>query len=236
MLVLGIDKAKKGSGRARSGAGWVGVVLDEDGFVRSHFSTTVADLAASEPDAAVVTIDIPIGLATTGRRRADADARAVLGPGGRSSSVFLTPVRSAVEAGSREEADRLSRRAGDGGVGSTAFGLATSILEVDSWIGSGAGGGRDVREVHPEVCFAMMGGRTLAGKSSWNGAAARRTLLVQQGVALPDDLGAAGLVHGNDVLDAAAAAWTARRIALGLATSYPSPPEDLDGWPTAIWA
>jgi predicted RNase H-like nuclease len=55
-------------------------------------------------------------------------------------------------------------------------------------------------------------------------------------VVLGDALGPADRVPVDDVLDAAVAAWTARRVALGTARSLPSPPEDVgDGWPTAIW-
>jgi predicted RNase H-like nuclease len=45
---------------------------------------------------AVVAIDIPIGLPDTGRRQADLEARAVVGP--RWRSVFLSPVRAALQA------------------------------------------------------------------------------------------------------------------------------------------
>ncbi|MFI6764988.1 DUF429 domain-containing protein [Streptomyces sp. NPDC050355] len=54
--------------------------------------------------------------------------------------------------------------------------------------------------------------------------------------ALPDDLGDAGRTPPDDVLDAAAAAWTAHRIACGRARSVPNPPErDAGGRPVAIW-
>jgi predicted RNase H-like nuclease len=39
-----------------------------------------------------------------------------------------------------------------------------------------------------------------------------------------------------DLLDACAAAWTARRVASGVAESLPDPPETFsDGLPAAIW-
>ncbi|NUP38908.1 MAG: DUF429 domain-containing protein, partial [Streptomyces sp.] len=51
-----------------------------------------------------------------------------------------------------------------------------------------------------------------------------------------DELGPAGRVPPDDVLDAAAAAWSAHRIALGTAASLPDPPETTrDGLPVAIW-
>jgi predicted RNase H-like nuclease len=58
------------------------------------------------------------------------------------------------------------------------------------------------------------------------------------GIVLPDDLGSAGRAAAvDDVLDAAAAAWTARRVAHGQAHPLPDPPEHLtDGRTAAIWA
>jgi predicted RNase H-like nuclease len=54
---------------------------------------------------------------------------------------------------------------------------------------------------------------------------------------VPDDLGAAGDGAGvDDVVDAAAAAWTGRRVAQSLARSLPDPPERFsDGLDCAIW-
>lgn len=95
-----------------------------------------------------------------------------------------------------------------------------------------------VAETHPEVCFAAMADTTLAyAKKTWAGAELRRRLLAEAGIELPADLGAAGGEAAvDDVLDAAAAAWTAARIAAGTAHCLPDPPEVFsDGLPGAIW-
>ncbi len=78
---------------------------------------------------------------------------------------------------------------------------------------------RRLIEVHPELSFrAMAGGQLLPPKKSWNGASDRRSLLEGAGIRLPRDLGPPGLEAAvDDVLDAAAAAWTAHRFALGMA-------------------
>jgi predicted RNase H-like nuclease len=53
---------------------------------------------------------------------------------------------------------------------------------------------------------------------------------------LPGDLAEAGTVQADDILDAAAAAWSASRIASGHAVSLPDPPQlDEAGYPIAIW-
>ncbi|HKY64927.1 MAG TPA: DUF429 domain-containing protein, partial [Acidimicrobiales bacterium] len=76
---------------------------------------------------------------------------------------------------------------------------------------------------------------------TWAGAAARRAAMAAEGIVVPDDIGPAGLVAGSDdVLDAAAVAWTARRIAAGTARCFPDPPPVLSGpgprRVQAVWA
>jgi predicted RNase H-like nuclease len=61
-------------------------------------------------------------------------------------------------------------------------------------------------------------------------------VLARAGISLPDDLAAAGTVPADDILDAAAVAWTAARIARGQAASFPDPPQPDDArHPIAIW-
>jgi predicted RNase H-like nuclease len=75
-------------------------------------------------------------------------------------------------------------------------------------------------------------------KSTWHGAAQRRQLLAAARIWLADDLAVAGAAAGTaDVLDAAAAAWTALRVAQGQTRPMPDPPESFsDGLPAAIWS
>ena len=61
----------------------------------------------------------------------------------------------------------------------------------------------------------------------------RRTLLAPHGIELRDDLAAAGPVPVDDVLDAAAVAWTAGRIAPGVALCLPPDQPLEDGHPVA---
>jgi predicted RNase H-like nuclease len=95
-----------------------------------------------------------------------------------------------------------------------------------------------VVEVHPEVTFTELAGSPLAeSKKTWAGAMRRRRLLAAAGLDLPDDLGPAALRAGvDDVLDAAAAAWTARRVLDRTASSLPAEPESVsNGAKAAIW-
>ncbi|WP_338749702.1 DUF429 domain-containing protein [Janibacter alittae] len=222
--VVGIDACKQG---------WIGVTNDLRGYFGANITEVLA-VILDEGDLDVVAIDIPIGLPVNGSRQADSLARRLVG--GRASSVFSTPVRAALGAPSHAEATAISVQSTGKGISQQAYALRKKILEVDSWARIAS---QPVIEVHPEVCFAVMNGEALRHpKSSWAGFEQRRRILAKSGFCLPSDLGTAGeLAATDDVLDAAAAAWTAARFAQGTAVSYPSTPENFgDGHEAAIWA
>jgi predicted RNase H-like nuclease len=97
--------------------------------------------------------------------------------------------------------------------------------------------GPRVIEVHPEASFRELAGAPLrATKKTYDGMMLRLELLASAGIELPKQL-AIGRVAVDDVLDAAAAAWTANRHALGAARSLPGPEvQERDGDRViAIW-
>jgi predicted RNase H-like nuclease len=222
--VLGVDACKKG---------WVGISSD----LRGYFGRDIRELvAAADEDGAlsVIAVDIPIGLPTTGPRQADALTRTLVG--GRASSVFSTPVRAALAAASHAEATAVSVQATGKGLSQQAYALGRKILEVDRWARTAA---QPVIEVHPELCFATLAGHPLRHpKSTWSGSEERRSVLARAGLVVPAQIGLAGAMAGtDDVLDAAAASWTALRYAKGQAVCHPGTPERFgDGHEAAIWA
>ncbi len=211
--------------------GWVAVALEARSVERANVYTAFQDLLDDHTDATIVAVDIPIGLPKSSRREADTLARGFVGP--RRSSVFPTPPRAVLEADSYLDALEVCRSLKIAAISRQSFGLAPKIREVDEI----ARNDNRIYEVHPEVSFAEMAGRHLEhSKKSWNGASLRKQLLAQQGIDIPDDLGDAGAAPIDDVLDAAAAAWSADRIARGNGASLPDPPEEADdGRPAAIW-
>ncbi|MCQ8190784.1 DUF429 domain-containing protein [Streptomyces rugosispiralis] len=214
--------------------GWVAVTLDEEGrFAGADTDEALSELLGRVPDAAVVAVDMPLGLLAEGWRAADALAAALVAP--HRSRVFSVPPREVWEAGDYDEANEVCRRVVKKGLSRQSWGLAAKLREANA---CRDGGDHRLYEVHPEVSFAALEeGRPVPwSKKSWNGQAVRRRLLADQGIVLPDDLGVAGRVPPDDVLDAAAAAWSARRIALRAARSLPDPPETTaTGLPVAIW-
>lgn len=216
---------------------WIGIAVcgrDVRAYLDTEIEALVAQATADGP-LAVVGIDMPIGLADSGQRRADVLARAAAGP--RWQSVFMTPVRTALETGDYALALAENRRRGGGGISRQAFGLRAKIGQVDRWLRALPAGVR-VAEVHPELSFGAMAGAPVGErKSTWAGVVRRRQLLAAHGIVLPDDLGVPGQNAGpDDVLDAAAVAWTAARVADGRARCLPDPPDRFsDGIECAIW-
>lgn len=225
MSYVGIDACR---------GGWVAVALHDEGAPAGLFAPGLAELAAGLPSARGFAVDIPIGLPTHGRRRADVLARQLVGA--RRSSVFHTPVREALEAPDFRRANEAARGRTGHGISQQAYALGPRILEAETWCRHAPG---PVWEVHPEVSFTVLLGRPpRASKRSWDGMVERRAALGGEGIAL-HELGDAGARAGvDDVLDAAVAAWSARRLVTGTATSLPDPPErePMTGRQVAIWA
>jgi predicted RNase H-like nuclease len=224
--VLGADACR---------AGWVAIAWagrDIQAYVHSDISAIVA-LAAADGPIEVIGIDIPIGLADSSHRQADLLARKAAGV--RWASVFVTPVRRALIIEDYQEASELNRRLTGSGISRQAFNLRDKILQVDDWLPRAP---CPILEVHPELVFAELAGGPLSdSKSTWAGAVRRWRLLAGAGMDISGDLGLTGRLAGvDDVLDAAAVAWTAARFARGAARCVPDPPQRFsDGIACAIW-
>jgi predicted RNase H-like nuclease len=207
-VVAGVDGTK---------GGWVAVVLEDGRLERAALTRPIATDFGELDDADVIAIDVPIGF---GPRKADIAARAFLK--GAASTVFTTPSRQVLET---PFAPGL-------GVSAQAHNLGDRVLHVTALAASD----RRFREVHPDVSFrAMNGGAALRyRKKSAGGVFERLNLLRDQGIEL-GEIEAAASAPIDDVLDAAAAAWTAGRLEKGTASSLPDPPEVKDGLEVAIW-
>jgi predicted RNase H-like nuclease len=212
--------------------GWVAVVLRDGAFDRAVAAPRFRELLSELGPLDAVGVDIPIGLSGGAPRAADVLARRLLGR--RASSVFMTPPRAALESATYAEALAACAAAGAAGLSRQAYALAQKILDVEGAI---IGGAADVREVHPECSFARMAGdRPAAPKRTWDGMQERVARLAARSIRLPWPLGLPPQVAADDVLDAAAAAWSASRIAAGTAVPLPEPPELMpDGRAAAIW-
>jgi predicted RNase H-like nuclease len=197
-------------------SGWV-VVTSTTGSATTTVEAVVSLDALHGRPLSIVGIDMPIGLSDA-VRACDQQARRALGA--RACCVFSAPPRSCLDAPSFKEAGRRARLARGSGLSRQAFNLLPKISEVDGQA-RGEWRGRLV-EVHPELSFAHLAGAPVSlPKRMPAGRSARLALLTPEFPDVADHLERRPPgVAADDLLDAFAVAWTARRVLAGTAERY----------------
>ncbi len=230
MTLAGIDGCR---------GGWLCVSQHGDAVAVDITAALAPWLASRRPG--LVVIDMPIGLPDAGPRACDRLVREALHPG-RASSVFSAPVRGAL-GHPTYEATCAAHRAIDGrGLSMQAWHILPKIAEVDAVLQTDCVWRGVLHEGHPELSFATWnGGAPMSRpKRSADGRAERRALV--DGT-WPGAVGTAlehlprGAYALDDLLDAFAVLWTARRLAQGTARYVPErPPSDGTGLSMGIVA
>ncbi|MGD0701555.1 MAG: DUF429 domain-containing protein [Trebonia sp.] len=206
--------------------GWVAVTLRPPAAAgrAGPLTATVAVAAALDGLrlSGVIGIDMPLGLIEDDWRVADVLARRALGR--RGVTVFAIPPRPVWQQPTYAAANQACRELTGKGLSAQTWGLRSKVLEADAYRRTSPA---RLYEVHPELSFAAIaGGAPLAAsKHTAAGLVIRRELLARAGITLPPK------VHGapeNDLLDAAAVAWSARRIAAAEAVTLTSPAQHAD--------
>lgn len=234
---LGVDWASKG---------WFGAILRDDGVHETDLFPSVWNLWREHHDAQRVCTTIPTGLPTNERRACDRAAKDCLQEVNR--RVFYTPTRIAIEQRNLEDAKVVNEQAAGYSIQNQAWSIVPRIREVDTFLQATPEARDVVVETHPEVCFYGLQGRrpVLEPKDTDDGIQARLELLSGD---LPnvqtiynDAIEAflqpeyAPLVSGpDDIVDALAAAVTAKRDAARCATlPEGAVPADDNGLPMQI--
>jgi predicted RNase H-like nuclease len=203
------------------------VVRDGLAGVDAFIAPTLTQAMSMLPAATVVGIDMPIGIPETGARDCDTEARRLLGP--RGSSVFPAPLRAVLTLRDYGEANLLQKALGRG-LSRQTFGILPKIREVDTWIRRNTGLGPTLHEVHPELSFAIWNGdRPMAESKKSAGGRLQRCRLIDAGFpGLRADLlqrlrtmRDPRVFAEDDLCDAIAALWSARRIARGAHLTVP---------------
>jgi predicted RNase H-like nuclease len=213
--------------------GWV-VVLHQPTTDTTRCRTVDGvDALFDLPEApAVLGVDMVIGLpdrAEPGGRACDRAARQLLGHP-RGASVFSPPARAALGAETYEEALRRTRASGPDapGLSKQTYHLLPKMRALTEHMTPTRQ--ERVREVHPELAFYALNGDAPVADSKHTeaGRNARIELLADHGFSDVEVTAAhlsGGELGADDVLDAYAACWTARRIHQGTAERCP-PRED----------
>lgn len=207
-VAVGIDACR---------TGWFAVVLEGQSAHGLHLGQ-LDELEDRVPRVDSIAVDIPLSLPKKGRREADVLAKRLLGI--RHPVVFFTPPLEALQAPDHATASRINRELTGHGLSQQAFALRAKILEAREWLPRAPA---PVWEAHPEVSFAeLTGGPILFPKRTWAGARLRAQALAGEGIVIADKDPEAANIAADDVLDAAVAAWTARRCVNGTARAMPA--------------
>ena len=214
--------------------GWIAVRWAEG--LSHHLCRSFSDVLAL--DAAIIAVDMPVGLPEMSGRAAEREVRSKLGD--RQSSVFSIPSRAAVMCEDYREACAINFRHSDPPrkVAKQSFHLFPKMREIDTLMTPALQA--RVYEVHPELAFWAMNGNTalplakkVKNRPNPSGLEFRRDLLRAAGfpfAALPPSHYRKADVGPDDLLDACACAWSARRIHDGRAVRFPTdPPRDAKG-------
>lgn len=225
--------------------GWFGVILDGDGEWDTGVYPSVWSAWKYHTDADRILITTPIGLPTDGKRACDVAARRDLGHNG--SSVLYTPVRDAVYRETLGEAKATNEAAADFSIQNQAWSVVPRIREVDEFLDMFPSARDRLVETHPAVCFYALNGRRPLATSKRTPAGIQRRIDLLAGE-FPDARQrcedaidryttpsyAPSVGGADDVVDAAAAAVTARRGPDGWSTLPDAPPSDGRGLPMRI--
>jgi len=212
MTVIGVDGCK---------GGWIAVAWHDDDSAapEAHVMPRFEEVIAM--NAAVIAVDIPIGLPEIARNGRGCDGEARRRLKGKASSVFPAPARPTLMARDHREASAINRKFSDPshGISAQAYNILAKIAEVDKLLSPPMQ--NRVYEVHPELCFYAMNGdmSVREKKREADGQEKRAGLLRENG--FPFDRmkhPTAPRRHWglDDLIDACACAWSARRIRDGL--------------------
>ena len=227
-MIAGVDGCKEG---------WVGVWLNDSGAVAgTTSSTSLREVLQAIPELKIAGIDMPIQLLDAPTRPADTQARQALGPE-RGRSIFPALPQFTIEKGWLEaefnEVNAKCRQIYGRAFSRQSLHLRAKIAEVNRIRREGF----PVIEVHPELSFTVMNaGLPLTfSKKTWGGFRERISLLEENGLELSDHLlFPVRHLASDDIVDAAAAAWSAHRYSLKGAISYP--PDEGNPKEPRIWA
>ncbi len=223
--VIGVDGCR---------GGWIAVRWGAS--LTHHLCRSFEEVLAME--ARVIAVDMPIGFPKGSGRQAEREVRARLGE--RQSSVFSVPSRAAVMCADYIQACSANLACSDPPkkVSKQIFHIFPKMREIDALMQPALQS--RIFEVHPELAFWAMNGskplplpKKVKGRPHEPGLALRRALLEAAGFplrSLPEARYRATDVGSDDLLDACACAWSARRIAEGRSVRFPAdPPVDARG-------
>jgi len=218
-LIIGIDGCK---------SGWFSVWENQDKSIHSSVFSNLNELKNffKNESQLIVGIDMPVVLSEVIPRQADQLARKLLSK--KASSVFTAPTPEMLDQPNYEKASLVSKKLFGKSMSLQSWYLFPKIKDVQTMIHHED---MQIYEIHPELSFRAMNNEQviLESKKSHEGFAIRNSLLtmhfknfifeeIRRQYARKD-------VMDNDILDALAVLWSAKRIQSNQASFLPQAPE-----------
>jgi len=218
-LIIGIDGCK---------SGWFSVWENQDKSIHSSVFSNLNELKNffKNESQLIVGIDMPVVLSEVIPRQADQLARKLLSK--KASSVFTAPTPEMLDQPNYEKASLVSKKLFGKSMSLQSWYLFPKIKDVQTMIHHED---MQIYEIHPELSFRAMNTEQviLESKKSPEGFAIRNSLLtmhfknfifeeIRRQYARKD-------VMDNDILDALAVLWSAKRIQSNQASFLPQAPE-----------
>jgi len=218
-LIIGIDGCK---------SGWFSIWENQDKSIHSSVFSNLNELKNffKNESQLILGIDMPVVLSEVIPRQADQLARKLLSK--KASSVFTAPTPEMLDQPNYEKASLVSKRLFGKSMSLQSWYLFPKIKDVQTMIHHED---MQIYEIHPELSFRAMNNEQviLESKKTQEGFALRNALLsmhfknfifedVRNQHARKD-------VMDNDILDALAVLWSAKRIQSNQASYLPQSPE-----------
>jgi len=194
---------------------WIAAVL-KNGKISVHEYADISTLCKEQKNADCILIDVPIGLPDTPTEillRPDQPARDYLSEKNRKSSVFNTPVRSAVYAETKEEAQEVNQIVSGKRLSLQSLAIVPIIRQVDTFLQTNPMWKNKLRESHPELAFQTLnhGNPIKNPKYSTAGITERISILKEYCPDVEKAVNQEKKNKVNDILDAVCLAVTAQR-------------------------
>ncbi len=145
VLGLGIDGCR---------GGWLVCRLFEQQRLDFHVLNHIQQIEQWAPLQPSIFIDMPFGLSENQQRLCDKLARQLLG--NRRATIFFTPCRAAVYAGTYQQACQLNLQLCRQKISKQAWNLVPKIRQLDQFLLTNPGWQAAFWESHPELCFRWL--------------------------------------------------------------------------------
>jgi len=218
-LIIGIDGCK---------SGWFSIWENQDKSIHSSVFSNLNELKNffKNESQLILGIDMPVVLSEVIPRQADQLARKLLSK--KASSVFTAPTPEMLDQPNYEKASLVSKRLFGKSMSLQSWYLFPKIKDVQTMIHHED---MQIYEIHPELSFRAMNNEQviLESKKTQEGFALRNALLSMhfKNFIFEDirNQHARKDVMDNDILDALAVLWSAKRIQSNQASYLPQSPE-----------